>query len=89
MTQSELLVNPQGRVTIPAPLRAELGFEPGTTVIAYVEGGRLVLENRAHALQRLQQDVLAAAARQGDRGSAVDELIADRRRAAAVEGARP
>jgi AbrB family looped-hinge helix DNA binding protein len=87
MTRSELQVNLQGRVTIPAALRNELGFEPGTTVVAYVEAGRLVLEHRAHLLNRLQNDVLAAAARSGATGSAVDSLIADRRAEAADDGA--
>jgi len=73
-------------VTIPAPLRAELGFTPGTTVVAYVQDGRLVLEHRAHVLERLQQDVLAAAAGSGhESGSVVDELLADRRAEAAAE----
>jgi len=89
MTRTELQVNPQGRVTIPAPLRNELGFEPGTTVVAYVEDGRLVLEHRAHVLERLQNEVLAAAARSSGRGSAVDELIADRRAEAAEQRSRP
>ncbi len=86
MTHAEVRVNPQGRVTIPAPLRTELGFAPGTTVVAYVEDGRLVLEHRAHVLDRLQQDVLAAAASTGHgSASAVDELLAERRAEAAAE----
>ena len=89
VTRAELEVNPQGRVTIPATLRNELGFRPGTTVVAYVEGGRLVLEHRDHVLARLQNEVLAAAARGGSRGSVVDELIADRRAEAAAEESRP
>jgi len=76
-------------VTIPAPLRSALGFEPGTTVVAYVEDGRLVLEGRAHVLARLQNDVLAAAAHSGEaRGSVVDELLAERRAEVAAEDAR-
>lgn len=86
VTQAEVQVNPQGRVTIPAALRSELGFEPGTTVVAYIEDGRLVLEHRAHVLARLQQSVLAAAAGIGhESGSVVDELLADRRVEAAAE----
>lgn len=85
MTHAELQVNPQGRVTIPAPLRSVLGFEPGTTVVAFVEDGRLVLEHRAHVLDRLQNDVLVAAARSGHGGSVVDELLAERRAEAAGE----
>jgi AbrB family looped-hinge helix DNA binding protein len=89
MTRAELEVNPQGRVTIPVTLRNELGFQPGTTVVAYVEDGRLVLEHRAHVLERLQNEVLAADARSGSRESAVDELIADRRAEAASEETQP
>lgn len=73
-------------MTIPAPLRTELGFAPGTTVVAYVEDGRLVLEHRTHVLERLQQDVLAAAAGSGhESGSVVAELLAERRAEAAAE----
>lgn len=89
MTHADVQVNPQGRVTIPAALRSALGFEPGMTVVAYAENGRLVLEHRAHLLERLQNDVLAAADRSGDAGgSVVDELIAERRADAAVEESR-
>ena len=89
MTRTELRVNAQGRVTIPAPLRNELGFGPGIAVVAYVEDGRLVLEQRAHVLERLQNEVLAADAQSSSHVSAVDELIADRRAEAAREGTRP
>lgn len=69
-------------MTIPAPLRAELGFDAGTTVVAYVENGRHVLERRTHVLNRLQRDVLAAAAGVRAGGSAVEELLVERRIAA-------
>jgi AbrB family looped-hinge helix DNA binding protein len=82
MTHADLLVNDQGRVTIPAPLRQELGLRPGSRVVAYVENGRLVLEDRDHLLARVQDEV--ARANKGST-SAVDELIADRRAEAARE----
>lgn len=88
MTHAEVQVNPQGRVTIPAQLRNELGFQPGTTVVAYVDDGRLVLEHRAHVLGRLQNGVRGAATGQGRHGSVVDELIAERRIEAAAEESR-
>lgn len=75
-------------MTIPAPLRKELGFDPGTTVVAYVEEGRLVLERRAHVLARLQASVAEASAGTGQTGSAVAELLSERRREATVEDAR-
>jgi AbrB family looped-hinge helix DNA binding protein len=80
MTHSVLSVNEQGRVTIPAPLRQELGFQPGARLVAYVEDGRLVLEDRKHLLHRLQAKVIG----ETGPGSLVDELIDDRR----VEAAR-
>ena len=58
-------------------------------MVAYVEDGRLVLEHRAHLLERLQNSVLAAAARSGDaNGNVVDELLAERRAEAAAEESR-
>lgn len=75
-------------MTIPAPLCKELGFDSGTTVVAYVEEGRLVLERRAHVLARLQAAVAEASAGTGLIGSAVEELLAERREEATAEDAR-
>src|SRR4029453_891329 len=42
---ARLRVGAQGRVVLPADLRAALGFVEGSTVVAYIEGeGRLVIE---------------------------------------------
>lgn len=76
MTRTNISVNDQGRVTIPAQLRRELGIEPGSSIIAYVDDGRLILEPRAHLVARIQR--VAQESRTGD-GSVVDELIAERR----------
>jgi bifunctional DNA-binding transcriptional regulator/antitoxin component of YhaV-PrlF toxin-antitoxin module len=76
-------------VTIPAPMRAELGLTPGSKVVAYIEDGRLVLEDRAHLLARIQEQVIQATAEQGHTGSAVDELLADRRAEATREDGQP
>ncbi|GAA1302803.1 AbrB/MazE/SpoVT family DNA-binding domain-containing protein [Pseudonocardia xinjiangensis] len=81
MTQSEVSVNEQGRVTIPAQIRQELGLAPGSRLVAYVEGGRLVLEERRHLLARIQDVVARETEAAGATGSAVDELIAERRAA--------
>lgn len=81
VTAVEVQVDRQGSVTIPARLRSVLGFDPGTTVVAYAENGRLVLEHQAHVLDRLQNDVLAAAGRSSHGGSVVDELLTERRAA--------
>jgi AbrB family looped-hinge helix DNA binding protein len=82
VTQSEISVNDQGRVTIPAQIRQELGLAPGSRLVAYVEDGRLVLEERRHLLARIQDVVAREAEAAGASGSAVDELIAERRAAA-------
>jgi AbrB family looped-hinge helix DNA binding protein len=71
----------QGRVVIPAAARRELHLEPGDELIARIDGESLVLEKRDALLRRIQAEYRAAA---GDR-SLVDELIAERRRAAKRE----
>lgn len=53
--------------------------------MAYAEQGRLVLERRAHVLARMQARVAEASAGAGQAGSAVEELLAERRADAAVE----
>ena len=79
-----LRIGPQGRVVIPAELRRELGFEPGETVMARVESRRLVLERGGEILSRLRSE-LREATQPGT--SAVDELLAERRREARREAA--
>jgi AbrB family looped-hinge helix DNA binding protein len=79
-----LRIGPQGRVVIPAELRRELGIEPGETLMAHVEPGRLVLERRGEILSRLRSE-LRAATQPGT--SMVDELLAERRREARREAA--
>ena len=76
-------MTPQGRVTIPAQLRRAAGIEVGDTVIVHVEDGRVVVETRAQLAARTRRDV----ARAGSGGSAVDELLADRRAELAREQA--
>jgi AbrB family looped-hinge helix DNA binding protein len=74
-------------VTIPAQVRRAAGIEAGQTLVVYVEDGRVVIEERAHLLTRIQDEAIRAAAAAGHTGSAVDELIADRRAEAAREDA--
>jgi bifunctional DNA-binding transcriptional regulator/antitoxin component of YhaV-PrlF toxin-antitoxin module len=69
---------------IPAELRRELGIEPGETLMAHVESGRLVLERRGEILTRLRSE-LRAATQPGT--SMVDELLAERRREVRREAA--
>lgn len=76
-----LQVGPQGRIVIPAAVRQSLGIEPGDTLVARVEDGRLVLETRAHLLARFSARFAGARMQlaAGGAGSVVDELIAERR----------
>jgi AbrB family looped-hinge helix DNA binding protein len=79
---ADLVVNQQGRVTIPAQIRREAGIEAGTPLVVYVEDGRVVLETREQLAQRIRREI--AEAWTGE-GSVVDELIADRRAEATRE----
>lgn len=75
MTAETVTVGPQGRLVIPAAIRAELGVKPGDTLVARVDGDRIVLESREAIIRRLQQ----AFAKGARGGSAVGELIEARR----------
>ncbi|TAM92199.1 MAG: AbrB/MazE/SpoVT family DNA-binding domain-containing protein [Jatrophihabitans sp.] len=71
----------QGRLVIPAEVRAALGLAPGDRLHLHVAGARLVLQRQRDAvaeLRELAKDV------PGSR-SFVDELLAERRLAAAAE----
>jgi bifunctional DNA-binding transcriptional regulator/antitoxin component of YhaV-PrlF toxin-antitoxin module len=83
----QLAASPDGRVTIPAQLRRAAGIESGRRLVAYVEDGRVVLEEWGHLLRRVQGRVAEATA--GHPGSAVDELIAERRAETTREDASP
>jgi AbrB family looped-hinge helix DNA binding protein len=78
---AEIRVGKQGRIVIPAALREEMALRPGDKLSAQVEDGRLVLEQRADALSRVQRRFRHAS---GER-KLVDELIAERRAASARE----
>ena len=74
-----LSVGPKGRVVIPVEIRRRLGFEEGSQLVALVEGDGVLLLPRTAVKQRLRgmfADV---------RGSMAEELIRDRRAAAAEE----
>jgi antitoxin PrlF len=71
----------QGRLVIPAEVRAALGLGPGDRLHLHLAGPRLVLERQQDAVAELRQ--LAAKVPQSR--SLVDELLAERRVAAADE----
>lgn len=85
--QAQVTASPDGRVTIPAPVRRAAGIEAGQRLVAYVEDGRVVLEEWGHLLRRVQARVAASTA--SHTGNASDELIAERRAEAAREDASP
>lgn len=69
-------------MSIPAPIRRELGLEPGTPLVTYIEDGRVVLETREHLVRRIQT---TATADRPAGESVVDEFVAERRLEAQVE----
>ena len=80
LVDATVVIGQQGRVVIPAAVRAELGLEPGDELRLRIEGGRLLLERPTDAIAALK--ALTAHIPRGR--SLVDELIAERR--AAAEG---
>ncbi len=82
MVQASLTIAPNGRVVIPANMRAELGFQHGGKVIARVVNGTVVLEPIEAAIRRAQDMVRKYVP---DNVDLVAELIAERRAAAELE----
>ncbi len=76
-----LVMGKQGRLVIPAQVRAALGLMPGDHLQLRVTGTRLVLERRQDAVEGLR----ALARDVPKTRSFVDELLAERRIAAAAE----
>lgn len=72
-------VGPKGRIVIPAEIRRRLGIEEGSELVALLEGDGVLLLPRDAVTRRLRS--LFA----GVKTSLTDELIADRRAAAADE----
>ena len=76
-----LVLGQQGRLVIPADVRTALGLQPGDRLHLHVSGDRLVLERPGDAVAELR-----ALGRSMPRPrSLVDELLAERRAAAAAE----
>lgn len=76
-----LVLGQQGRLVIPAEVRAALGLAPGDRLHLHVAGHRLTLQR--------QQDAISELRALGDdvpqKRSLVEELLAERRLAAAQE----
>jgi AbrB family looped-hinge helix DNA binding protein len=80
--QANLTIAPNGRVVIPANMRAQLGLPTGGKVVARLVGGTVVLEPVEAAIRRAQEMVAKYVPRDG---GLADELIAERRAAAEHE----
>lgn len=77
-----LQIKEAGRIVLPFELRKVLGVTEGDTLLASVENGRLSLRTRENAVRALQKKARSLV----PPGTLVsDELIAERRRAAADE----
>jgi bifunctional DNA-binding transcriptional regulator/antitoxin component of YhaV-PrlF toxin-antitoxin module len=81
LNQIEVQIEPQGNAIIPAELCKAIGGLPGETLIAHVEDGKLVLEQRKGVLARLRSHFSAIPADV----SLSDELIRERRAEACKE----
>lgn len=79
--QTEVHLDSQGRLVIPAPLRRSLGFESGDNLIARMEDGRLILEKAGTIKQRLKSRF----AQLPPTTSLAEELIVERREEAKRE----
>ncbi|HEU0102232.1 MAG TPA: AbrB/MazE/SpoVT family DNA-binding domain-containing protein [Mycobacteriales bacterium] len=76
-----LVLGQQGRLVIPAEVRTALGLAPGDRLHLHITGQRLVLERQQDAAAELRG--LATGIPRSR--SLVDELLAERRAAAAQE----
>lgn len=72
-------VGPKGRALLPSDLRAAMGLAEGDLIVATLKDGVLRVESQKQVIRNIQQDLRRQI---GDR-SLVDELIAERRAAAA------
>jgi AbrB family looped-hinge helix DNA binding protein len=76
-------ISDNGRLSIPARYRKQLGLEPGDTLVARVEDGGLRLQPIRRVITDLQDRVARFAA---DSENGVDWLLQERRREAAEDG---
>ena len=78
--RATVVLGVQGRLVLPAEARRELGLAAGDELVLHTEDGRLVLERREDAGERLR-GLYASSATRGS----VGELLTERRRAASSE----
>lgn len=71
---ADVRLGAQGRLVVPAFARKALGFRPGETLVARIEGGHLVIEKPEAVERRLH-----AHFRKFEGRSLTGELIAERR----------
>lgn len=76
-----IVLGQQGRVVIPAEVRAALGLTPGDHLHLHVQGHQLVLQRPHDAAMQLRKLGAEVPAQR----SLVEELLAERRAAAATE----
>lgn len=81
-TVTRLRVNENGRVVIPATFRKALGINPGDEVLLRLEDDELRITTQKKRLERARR-LIRKYVKPGE--SLVDELIAERREAAAKE----
>ena len=81
LVDATVALGQQGRLVIPADVRAKLGLAPGDRLHLHVAGQRLVLQRQQDAVTELR----ALGAKVPSARSLVDELLAERRLAAAAE----
>ena len=81
MDSNNLKLGKNGRIVIPANIRAELDLDEGDTLVATLEGNRLILETETALLERLYEAV--GPQREGELVS--EELLKERREEAQRE----
>jgi antitoxin PrlF len=81
VVDATIVLGQQGRLVIPAEVRTALGLAPGDRLHLHLTGRRLVLERQPDAAAELRGLAASVPASR----SLFDELLAERREAAASE----
>ena len=81
LMDATIVLGRQGRLVIPAEIRSALGLEPGDRLHISARGSALTLERQTDAVSELRKFADAVPKSR----SFVDELLAERRLAAANE----